>query len=266
MSAFADNLMRLRRQHGFSQEQLGEQVDVSRQTVSKWESGQTTPEMDKLIALADLFDISIDELTGRVPMGPKNSSRPAESEKGEAAGNIHEPAPFYMASTRWWYQTVYEYKSERKVLGLPLVHIHFGHGNCRARGIIAIGNSAIGLIAVGFAALGLLSAGLTAVGLLSLGLVCVGAGAFGGVAVGLLVAIGGVAVSAGLTVGGIATGTYAFGKIASGYFASGTTAAGHIAIGPNADGDRIFRTVAEALSQTGEELPGWLRWILKMVS
>lgn len=260
MSVFAENLMRLRRQHGFSQEQLGEQVGVSRQTVSKWESGQTTPEMDKLMALADLFGISMDELTGRVPIG-KGDTGPVRQEESVSFAD----PPVYMRSTRWWYKTVYEYKSERKVLGLPLVHIHFGHGNCRARGIIAIGNSAMGLVAVGFASLGLISVGLTAIGLLTLGLVCVGGIAFGGVAMGLLAAFGGIVVSAGLAVGGIATGTYAFGKIASGYIACGTMAAGHIAIGPNVDGAQTFRTIAEALSQVGEEIPGWLRWIFQAI-
>ncbi len=257
MRIFAENLMRLRRQHGFSQEQLGERVNVSRQTVSKWESGQTTPEMDKLIALADLFDVSIDELAGRP------ARQPPDPEQGAKAGVQYEPVPAYMASTRWWYQTVYEYKSERKVLGLPLVHIHLGHGNCRARGILAIGNSAIGLVAVGFASIGVVSVGLTAVGLLALGLVCAGGISFGGVVLGLIAAFGGVAVSAGLTVGGIATGTYAFGKVASGYFSVGTTAAGHFAVGPNVDGTLVFRTVPEALEAIGDQLPGWLQWLLR---
>lgn len=215
--------------------------------------------MDKLIALADLFNISLDELTGR-SIDWKNESLSGKAEK------IHEPMPIWMASTRWWYQTVYEYKSERKVLGLPLIHIHFGHGNCRARGIIAIGNSAIGLVAVGIASIGLVSVGLVAVGLLVLGLVGTGGIALGGVAVGLLAAAGGIAVSAGLAVGGISTGTYAFGKIASGYFSVGTRAAGHIAVGAYADGELVFQTMAEALEAIGKQLPGWLRWLLQMIS
>ena len=45
---FADNLVRLRREKGFSQEQLADLMDVSRQAVSKWEAGQTMPDLPKL--------------------------------------------------------------------------------------------------------------------------------------------------------------------------------------------------------------------------
>ena len=62
---FQEQLITFRKQQGLSQEQLGEKLGVTRQTVSKWELGVTTPEMDKLILLADLFHISIDELVGR---------------------------------------------------------------------------------------------------------------------------------------------------------------------------------------------------------
>ena len=60
--AFSDQLTAYRKQAGLSQEQLGERVGVSRQTVSKWEQGLTTPELDKLIALSRVFDVSIDRL------------------------------------------------------------------------------------------------------------------------------------------------------------------------------------------------------------
>ena len=46
---FRNHLMELRKQKGWSQEQLGERIGVIRQTVSKWETGDTTPEMVKLI-------------------------------------------------------------------------------------------------------------------------------------------------------------------------------------------------------------------------
>ena len=62
---FSEKLYELRKKEGFSQEELAEKVDVSRQSVSKWESGQSTPEMDKLILLSNIFNISIDELVGK---------------------------------------------------------------------------------------------------------------------------------------------------------------------------------------------------------
>ena len=51
---FGENLIRLRRQQGLSQEQLGMRIGVSRQTVSKWELNDTTPEMEKLFG--DCFE------------------------------------------------------------------------------------------------------------------------------------------------------------------------------------------------------------------
>ncbi len=57
-----DKLCLLRTQHGYSQEQLAELVGVSRQSVSKWESGVSLPETEKLIQVSDLFDVSIDFL------------------------------------------------------------------------------------------------------------------------------------------------------------------------------------------------------------
>ncbi|MBS1347934.1 MAG: helix-turn-helix transcriptional regulator [Firmicutes bacterium] len=53
----------LQRQHGLSQEQLATQIGISQQDISKWESGISTPELDKLLALSQVFAISIDELT-----------------------------------------------------------------------------------------------------------------------------------------------------------------------------------------------------------
>ena len=72
-------LYELRKQKGFSQEELANRVNVSRQTVSKWEIGDSTPDMEKLIALSDLFEISLDELmTGKIPVASENVSNKSE--------------------------------------------------------------------------------------------------------------------------------------------------------------------------------------------
>jgi len=62
MMGFTDNLRDLRREKKLSQEQLAELLNVSRQSVSKWEQGGGYPEMEKLIMLAEKLDISLDEL------------------------------------------------------------------------------------------------------------------------------------------------------------------------------------------------------------
>ena len=65
---FNDNLNKYRKQKGLSQEELAFRLGVSRQSVSKWESGQSTPELERIIEIADLFGISLDELIGHEVM------------------------------------------------------------------------------------------------------------------------------------------------------------------------------------------------------
>ena len=60
---FSEKLIKLRKDNKLSQEQLANMLDVSRQSVSKWESGQTYPEMDKLLSLCKIFKCTLDELT-----------------------------------------------------------------------------------------------------------------------------------------------------------------------------------------------------------
>lgn len=59
---FADKLLKLRTQYGYSQEALAEKLNVSRQAVSKWELGTTLPETDKVITISDFFNVSTDYL------------------------------------------------------------------------------------------------------------------------------------------------------------------------------------------------------------
>lgn len=58
----AQRLYELRRKHGFSQESLAAALGLSRQAISKWERSESAPDMGNLIALADLYDMTIDEL------------------------------------------------------------------------------------------------------------------------------------------------------------------------------------------------------------
>src|SRR5699024_8432006 len=58
-----EKLQSLRKEKGLSQEELANLLEVSRQAVSKWESGQTYPEMDKLLSLCKIFGCTLDELT-----------------------------------------------------------------------------------------------------------------------------------------------------------------------------------------------------------
>ena len=62
--SISNNIQATRLAHGFTQEQLAEAVGVSRQTVAKWESGETSPDLDHAAALADAFGTTLDDLVG----------------------------------------------------------------------------------------------------------------------------------------------------------------------------------------------------------
>lgn len=208
---FQEQLITLRKQQGLSQEQLGAKLGVTRQTVSKWELGITTPEMDKLMLLADLFHISIDELVGR-----NRKDGESETEHGHTAEAVPPVKEIHYIPYPWHY----EYKSRRTLFGLPLVHINIGRWipgqkHCRAKGVIAIGNFASGFLALGGIASGIFSVGGISAGLFSLG----------GLAVGLLLAAGGFSVGT-VAVGGLALGIFAMGGGAFGIYALGGAAVG----------------------------------------
>lgn len=60
-----EKIYQLRTEKNLSQGDLADKLDVSRQSVSKWENNTAVPDLDKLIKLCDIFEISLDELTGR---------------------------------------------------------------------------------------------------------------------------------------------------------------------------------------------------------
>lgn len=59
---FADNLMELRKYYALSQEELAARIGVSRQTLSKYETGESLPDIEKCKALADVFGVTVDDL------------------------------------------------------------------------------------------------------------------------------------------------------------------------------------------------------------
>ena len=79
----AERILELRTRQKLSQGDLAERLEVSRQSVSKWETGQSVPELDKLIKLADLFGVSVDQLVregdtpGAATDAPKGETPPA---------------------------------------------------------------------------------------------------------------------------------------------------------------------------------------------
>ena len=77
-----DNLVMLRKLNGFSQEQIAEKIDISRQAYAKWESGATIPDIDKAAMLAEVYGVTLDSLmkteqadgVGVLPPAPKGKN------------------------------------------------------------------------------------------------------------------------------------------------------------------------------------------------
>ena len=139
-----NKLTRFRKEHNYTQEQLAELMDVSRQSISKWESDIAYPETEKIIRLAKLFNVTTDYLL-----------------KDECEDTINNES-----DSRQGRRFNFERKSSRMVKGVPLWH--FGKN---AHGIIAIGLKAKGVVAVGLASNGIISCGLASFGVFSFGLI-----------------------------------------------------------------------------------------------
>ena len=88
---FAKKLQKRRKEVGFSQEQLAFELNVSRQAVSKWESGQGYPEVEKLIQLSELLGISLDELMKETREHPSAPIKPLDEEEQEWRDEPHSP-------------------------------------------------------------------------------------------------------------------------------------------------------------------------------
>lgn len=250
MLTFEQRLYELRKQKGLSQEGLAEEVGVSRQAVQKWESGASTPDLQNLALLCDYFGVTMDYLVRGA------EARPAAQAVEAGEGAEGPPFGYYRYG-----RVMHEYKSKRTLFGLPLVHINFGYGFARAKGIIAVGNVATGFIAVGGLAAGFLSIGGVGVGLLTLAGLAGGAFfAFGGLAFSLLLSFGGIAVSAAYAMGGLAVGVKgAVGGLAvASEIAAGGEASGGLALGQKMlrqmTGDEVERAIRAAYPDAA----GWL--------
>ena len=78
---FNEILTRERKARGFSQEDLAAKINVSRQAISKWETGDAMPDLNNLLLLATALDISLDALCGRETTAPTPAATPAAKKK-----------------------------------------------------------------------------------------------------------------------------------------------------------------------------------------
>ncbi len=65
MESFGTRLADLRREHNLTQNDIADKLNISAQAVSKWENDLTSPDIDTLLKLSDIFDITVDELLGK---------------------------------------------------------------------------------------------------------------------------------------------------------------------------------------------------------
>lgn len=220
-----EKIYKLRTKRGMSQEAFGEVLGVSRQSVSKWETDQSLPELDKIVAISGIFDVSTDYLLK------------------EAVEEREEQEPRVIIQKTSFH---YEYKSDKTFMGLPLVHVNIGLKPVRAKGVIAIGNAAQGIIAIGIVGLGVITLAPVGVGLLlAIGVIVVGGMAWGSLALGV---IAGGAVSVGVfTMGAVAVGQFSFGAFAVGQqIAIGDAAYGNIALGFSEVKGTIYEEIRSA--------------------
>lgn len=78
--SLAENIYKFRTEQNMSQLDLADALEVSRQSVSKWETGAAVPELEKLIKMSDLFDVSLDVLVGRSTSEPGAPAPPVPSD------------------------------------------------------------------------------------------------------------------------------------------------------------------------------------------
>lgn len=214
-----------RKKLGLTQQQFADELGVTRQAVSRWESDLAFPETDKLIKLSEMFGCSTDYLL-KYNKSETDTSANNKEQEDKAHGGFN---PF-----KW----SFEYKSKRQVLGMPLVHVNIGWGR-RAHGFFSVGLISSGIFSLGLLSMGVFSLGLLSLGLVALGQLSLGGAAFGGIALGLL-AFGGVAIGL-ISFGGLALGLFSCGGCSIGLFAVGGYADGYfVAIGDYAVGRIAF--------------------------
>lgn len=222
----SEKLMKERKRLGMSQEQLADNLGITRQSVSKWEAGTSMPEISKLIAMSELFGVSLDYLL-KDYMGENDrvQTDPAEEDacRGEDSRRLEQKVDDLAR-----YMKGYQYTSRTRIAGIPLVSIRFSRRlgkDSVAKGIIAIGNVAVGIVSLGAVSIGVISLGAIAFGLLAAAAMAVGLIAWGALAVGVVAVGSGVVAVYGAGVGvygkEIAVGVSAVGKTAIGETASG---------------------------------------------
>lgn len=99
-NVFRQQLVKIRRQQNISQEQLAGQLFVSRQSISKWEQGETSPDIDTLVKLANLLQVDLNELVSGEQ--PAEASFRADNLETQQANHQSQMNGWEFLSKNWW--------------------------------------------------------------------------------------------------------------------------------------------------------------------
>ncbi|MBU5363262.1 helix-turn-helix domain-containing protein [Enterococcus raffinosus] len=237
-------LRNYRQRNELTQKQLANILYVSDRTVSKWERGAGYPDIATLKRIAQLLDLSLDNLL-----------------------NEREPELYF------------EYRSTTLLFTLPLLHIvipnlsellwhnrQFALSTLRhkkqliptAHGIVSIGFFSSGFFSLGIFSKGIISIGLFSLGVFSAGLLSLGLFAAGNLALGLI-ALGNLALGL-LALGNLAVGGFSLGNFAIGYLAIGNKALGtYTSVLPEHSN---LPEVSQALTEMQQHVPAAIRQII----
>lgn len=120
----SEKLYMLRKKNNLSQEQLAEQLNVSRQAISKWESGSSIPESEKLIAISNYFGVTLDYL---MKDDEKSQSTNESSEKSGDRAKMIVGIAICMAGILslilWGLITVFNSSVSNQISGSSMIHI-----------------------------------------------------------------------------------------------------------------------------------------------
>lgn len=257
--SLCEKLQTLRKKNGLSQEELAEKLGISRQAVSKWESGQSAPDLNKLIIISKLYNVTVDSLVKDndefdFPQDSViNNKEEVDNKRTQIVLNFNNNS------------LEYEYKSKRILFGLPLVHINLGRGFKKAKGILAIGSISYGIISIGLLSFGILSFGVVSIGLLlAIGAISIGTFSIGAVSIGIFsfgaLSIGKYAAGAGAIASDIAIGDYAKANISIGNKVEGMNT-----LSLDASSEEVKRLIKKEYSNIGDWFINIINFIIRYI-
>lgn len=269
-----EKIYSLRVKNGLSQEAFGEKLGVSRQSVSKWETDQSVPELDKIVMISELFTVTTDYLlkesaaepasgqwkgtTAAGGPGQWNGASTAAEGAGqwngtpgapEGSGQQNGASTAAGGSGQW-----------KKASGAEQASDLWGESSdteqdayeCRGRAVVKRGFSyeykskrswrgmPLVHVNIGFgrSAKGVIAIGLAAKGIVAIGLAGLGVITLAPVGIGLLLSAGIVAIG-GIALGDFAIGVVAIGAFCVGIFSMGALAVGQFSFGAIAIGQQV---------------------------